>query len=67
MGYYDVEEARRQGLEDMYDTGVIEGIEQGIKQCNIEVAKQLLALGTISVEDISKVTGLTEDKISKLA
>lgn len=51
----------------MYDTGVIEGIEQGIKQCNIEVAKQLLALGTISVEDISKVTGLTEDKISKLA
>ena len=71
VGYYDVEEAKRQELEDMYDTGVSEGIEQGIeqgiKQCTIEVAKQLLALGTISIEDISKVTGLTEDKISKLA
>lgn len=62
VGYYDVEEARRQELEDMYDTGVSEGIEQN----KIEIAKQLLALGTISIEDISKATGLSISKIEEL-
>ena len=36
VGYYDIEEARKWDLEDMYDTGARigreEGIEKGIEQ-----------------------------------
>ena len=33
---------------------------------NIEIAKNLLKLGTVSIEDISKATGLTIEEINKL-
>jgi predicted transposase/invertase (TIGR01784 family) len=51
---YVVESAREQGLE--------EGIEKGIRQ----VAKSMLSQG-LSLESISKATGLSQKEISKLS
>lgn len=48
--------ARNQGLE--------QGIEQGIYQGKVLTAKNLLKLG-LSIEDISKATGLTKEEIIK--
>lgn len=58
IGYYDVEEARKQDLEDMKETGIAQGIEQN----KIEVAKAMLK-ENISIETISKCTGLSETEI----
>jgi predicted transposase/invertase (TIGR01784 family) len=65
IGYYDIEEARRQDLEDMKDTGIRIGMEKGIEQRNVEIAKNLLSLN-LKIEDISKATGLKEEEIEKL-
>ena len=42
-----------------------QGIEQGIEQEKFELAKKMKDLG-YSIEEISKVTGLSTDKIAKL-
>jgi predicted transposase/invertase (TIGR01784 family) len=65
IGYYDIEEARRQDLEDMKDTGIRIGMEEGVKQRNVEIAKNLLSLN-MKIEDISKATGLSIEEIDKL-
>ena len=77
IGYYDIEEARRQELEDSIETGlrmgrevgikqgIEQGIEQGSKEKQIEIAKNLLLLN-IDVNDISKATGLTLSELEKL-
>ncbi len=48
-----------------YDKGLKAGIEEGSTKTKKEIAKELLKLG-ITVEQIIKVTGLTEDEINKL-
>jgi predicted transposase/invertase (TIGR01784 family) len=53
-----IESAREEGLEE----GMKEGMEKGIRQ----VAKSLLSQG-ISLESISKATGLSQEEISKLS
>ena len=52
--------ARNQGLEQ----GIEQGIAQGIYQGKVLTAKNLLKLG-LSIEDISKATGLTKEEIIK--
>ena len=72
---YDVEAVKRKTENSIkfesYQNGleyVIEqGIEQGIEQRNIEIAKNLLSLGTLSIEDISKATGLDIGTLEKLS
>ena len=56
-------ESYQQGLEEGVSQGLEQGLEQGSKQKEIEIAKKLLNLGTISVSDISKITGLTTEEI----
>jgi hypothetical protein len=49
IGYYDIEQAKRQDLEDMKKTGIRIGMERGITQGenkrNIEIAKEFVING----------------------
>lgn len=56
-------ESYRHGLED----GITQGIEEGSKKEKLEIAANLLKLGNISIDDISKTTGLTVEEIEKLS
>ena len=47
------------------DAGYDKGLEQGRKERNMEIAKNLLKLN-MSIEQIKEVTGLTEEEIRKL-
>ena len=50
---------------ESYQNGLEDGFNQGIEQKKMEIAKNLLSL-KISVEDISKATGLTKEEIGRL-
>ena len=65
-GAYDVEERRAFDMEDMRLTGKDEGIAEGKKKQQLEIAKNLLKLNTISIDDISKATGLSIEEIKEL-
>ena len=65
-GAYDVEERRAFDMEDMRLTGKEEGIAEGKKKQQLEIAKNLLKLNTISIDDISKTTGLSVEEIKEL-
>lgn len=55
-------------IEETYHENVAreEGHAEGQKERNIEIARNLLTLNNISIEDISKTTGLSIDEIKKL-
>jgi predicted transposase/invertase (TIGR01784 family) len=55
---YDKEEA-------IYDDGIKKGMEQGMKNEKIEIAKSLLE-HNISIDIIMESTGLTKEEIEKL-
>ena len=55
---YDKEQA-------LQDEAKRDGIQQGIQQEKIEIAKNLLSLN-IKIDDIMKATGLTIEEIEKL-
>ena len=65
VGYYDIEESHRQDIDDSYNTGYDEGMDDGISQRNIEIAKMMLQ-DTKDYNLISKYTGLSIEEISKL-
>ena len=65
VGYYDVEEAHRQELEDMRDTILEEGMEKGISQRNIEIAKNMLE-NNEPIEKIITYTSLSKKQIDEL-
>ena len=48
-----------------YDDGKADGLEEGAKAKEIEIAKNLLNIGTPK-EDIIKVTGLSEEELENL-
>ena len=48
------------------EEGIEQGIQEGTKQNSLEIAKELLALDTISIEQISKITKLSLNEIKKL-
>ncbi len=58
-------------MKDLIDTWMDEareeGIEQGVIKKQTEVALSLIGLGTLSVDKIAEVTGLTVDKVNELA
>lgn len=49
-----------------YEDGVSIGISQGEKNSQIQIAKNFLQLKTVSIEDISRATGLTIEEINNL-
>jgi predicted transposase/invertase (TIGR01784 family) len=69
IGYYDIEEAKRQDLEDMKKTGIRIGIEQGIEQGEkkkqIEFIKESYANG-LEIDMISKITKLAKEEITNI-
>ena len=77
IGYYDVEEAHKQDLEDSKQTGIRigiekgislgmeQGMEKGISQSKIEIAKNMLE-NNIDIQTILKCTGLSEEELEEL-
>lgn len=65
IGYYDIEEAKRQDLEDMKKTGIRIGMEQGENKRNIEIAKELLKRD-MDLKDISAITKLSIKEIENI-
>jgi predicted transposase/invertase (TIGR01784 family) len=69
IGYYDIEEARRQDLEDMKNTGIRigmeKGIEQGIEQRNIDIAKKMINENE-PIEKIMNYTSLSKEELENL-
>jgi predicted transposase/invertase (TIGR01784 family) len=52
-------------MDNAKKRGLKEGIEQGIKQRNIEIAKNMLKK-KIDIDTISECTGLSKKEIEKL-
>ena len=67
--YYDKKELddyiRESELNDSFNSGKSEGLSQGKKENSIETAKKMLADG-ISLDTISKYSGLSKEEILKL-
>ena len=67
--YYDAEEMQRKLVNsarlDGYDAGVIKGKEEGAKERELTIAKNLLSIG-LSKENIKKATGLSSQEIDNL-
>ena len=61
----EINSARLDGYDDGYNNGYGSGYDAGAKEKGIEIAKNLLNIGT-SNEDIMKVTGLSEEEINNL-
>lgn len=65
---WELYQSRKMAIMD-YNTGIYEAKEEGLKEGErkkqIEIAKELLKLG-MSIEDIQKVTKLTIEEIKKL-
>ena len=66
IGYYDIEEAHEQDIEDALATGVRQGIEQGIASNKIETAKNMLSKN-IDLSIISECTSLPISEIESLS
>lgn len=65
-GQYDYEEAIEREKFECHLTGLEEGKKKGIQERNIEIAKNLLSLKSVSIEDISKATGLSIKEVNNL-
>ena len=61
----EINSARLDGYDNGYDDGKAEGLEAGAKAEKISIAKNLLKDG-ISIEIVSKNTGLSDDEINNL-
>ena len=65
-----LEEGRAEGREEGLAEGLAEGEKVGIEKGREEgielVAKNILSLGIISIEDIAKSTGLSPERIKSL-
>ena len=62
--YYDLEEKHKHEKQSSYELGVERGMEQGSKQKEIEIAKNLL--NKLPVEEIAEATGLSKEEIENL-
>lgn len=56
----EIRKQRKAGLEQ----GLEQGLQQGFKKGVIQIAKKLK--GEMSIKDISRITGLTEQEIENL-
>ena len=62
----EIKEGIEKGIQRRMKKEFRESIEKGKKEEKIEIARNLIKLNTISVEDISKTTGLSIEEIEKL-
>ena len=60
-----IEYAKETGLEEGLAKGLVKGREEGREERNMEVAINLLQLGT-PCEIVAKATGLTLEEVAKL-
>ena len=60
-----IEYAKETGLEEGLAKGLVKGREEGREERNMEVAINLLQLGT-SCEIVAKATGLSVEEVAKL-
>ena len=61
-------ELREKAIRDehaIYAKGLEDGVEEGAKEKEVQIAKNMLKKG-ISVSDIEEITGLTKEEIEKL-
>ena len=65
IGYYDLEEAHKQDIEDAKETGYDDGVAAGSSQTKIEIAKSMLK-DNIDIETISKYTDLSINEINSI-
>ena len=63
----DIEVQREEAFEKGVSKGIQQGVSQGEYQAKIETAKNMLAESLGSLEQISKITGLSVDEIKSLA
>ena len=63
--YYGRKEGREEGWQEGIKEGIKEGIAQGFTEGVMQTAKNLLDIG-LSVENISKATGLSCNEIENL-
>ena len=61
IGYYDLEEAHKQDIEDAKETGY----DEGSSQKAIEIAKNMLS-SNMPIEEISIYTGLSIEEIKNI-
>ena len=54
-------------MEDMRNEAFEEGIQKGIKEATINIAKRMLKDGKYTLKEIAEDTGLTLSKIEKLS
>ena len=58
-------EGRAEGIKEGMEKGRANGIKEGIKEGILQTAKNLLKMG-ISISDVMKATGLSEEEVRKL-
>ena len=67
---FDVESAiktwREDGYDEGYDEGMTAGVQKGKQETAVEVARKLLELNTMTVEQIAYVTELPIERIREL-
>ncbi len=63
IGLYDAEKVEQKILNTRLKGAKQEGIEQGIQQRNIEIAKSMLNKN-MKIEDIMDITGLSKEEIN---
>ena len=63
----DIEVQREEAFEKGVSKGIQQGVSQGEHQAKIETAKNMVAESLGSLEQISKITGLSVDEIKSLA
>lgn len=61
----EYEKMRREGMAAGIKEGIEEGIKEGIKEGRKEVAKKLMEMD-LTLEQIIKVTGLTERELKEM-
>ena len=62
----DIAVQREEAYEDGLSKGIKQGISQGAYEKAVETAKNLFHLG-LSIEQISTVTGLSEETLQQLS
>ena len=69
LEYEDVKEAmkyhRKMGITEGFEKGLEKGEKKGREEALLQTARNFLKLG-ISIADIAKATGLSEEQIAKL-
>ena len=53
--------------KDMFETAYEDGIDQGMEKGKSEVAVNMLRMGSLTVDEIARATGLSQEAVKKLA